>query len=235
MLSKLFLFVRAALFFLSITFLSSFTRFYNVSTFPITFIAPISQRITISCSEQDANIFVDGMQVGNGSTKITVKKGECVNVKITKVGFVTVERNYCDKKRNVLPAKDFIKLEVDQAYTSSISTKISNVDITLRVENPGVESWKTLNNIILSYFDVIELTDRETSYLRTAWAIQTFNSTVTIRTRFIVKSDPNGYKVKLVSEISNSTNRQTDEYFSEWDRVLRKYDNLITDLQSRVK
>lgn len=195
-----------------------------------------TEKITISCSEQDANIYVDGLLVGNGSTKLSIKKGECVNVKITKTGFVTVERNYCDKKGNSIPDKDFIKLEVDQAYTSSISTKVANVDITLLVEKPGIESWKMLNNIILSYFDVIELTDKETSYLRTAWAIQTFNSATMVRTRFIVKSDPNGYKVKLVSEISNLFIKgQTDESFREWDRVLRKYDNLITDLQARVR
>lgn len=193
-----------------------------------------SEKVTISCSEQDAQIFVDELLVGNGSTKITVKKGECINVKITKIGFVTIEKNYCNKKGDSFPEKDFIKLEVDEAYTSSISTQIANIDITLKVNAQSADTWKVLNNVILSYFDVIELTDKETSYLRTAWAIQTFNS-VTVRTRLIVKSDPNGYKVKLVSEVSNSARPKTDESFQEWNRVLRKYENVIIDLQSGVK
>lgn len=194
------------------------------------------EKVTISCSEQDAAIYVDGLAVGNGTTKITVPKGECVNVKIVKTGFVTVEKNYCNKKGDSFPEKDFIKLEVDEAYTSSISTRIANVDISLKVKDVYGESWKTLNNVILSYFDVIELTDKETSYLRTAWALQVFN-TVTVRTRLIVKNDVDGYKVKLVSEISNTATKgvKTDESFREWDRVLRKYENVITDLQSRVK
>ncbi len=194
-----------------------------------------SEKVEISCSEQDAKIFVDGVLVGNGKTKVTVQKGNCANVKITKVGFVTVEKNYCNKKGDSFPEKDFIKLEVDEAHTSSTTTQVANVDVTLKVESLSTESWKTLNNIILSYFDVIELTDKETSYLRTAWAVRVFNSS-TVRTRFIVKSDVNGYKVKLVSEISflDKTGKN-DDAFREWDRILRKYDNLITDLQSRVK
>lgn len=194
-----------------------------------------TEKVTISCSEQDAKIFVDGIPVGNGSTKVSVNKGECVNVKIEKIGYLTVEKNYCLKnKSDRLPDKDFIKLEVDEAYTSSVSTDIANVDITIDVNSN--DSWKSLNNIILSYFDVIELTDKETSYLRTAWAVQTFKSGI-VRTRFIVKSGANGYKVKLVSEVAYSTYAtvKNDEAFREWDRVLRKYENIISDLKSRLK
>lgn len=194
-----------------------------------------AEKVIISCSEQDAKIFVDGILVGNGQTKISVSKGECVNVKIVKVGFVTVERNYCLKTKGTnLPDKDFIKLEPDEAFTSSVSTDISNVDIT--IEAKGNDSWKSLVNIILSYFDVIELSDKETSYLRTAWSVQTFKSGV-VRTRIIVKNAENGYKVKLVSEVSYATNAtvKNDEAFQQWDRVLRKYESIITELKSRLK
>lgn len=196
-----------------------------------------TEKVTISCSEQDAKIYVDGVLVGNGTAKISVDNKECVNVKITKVGFITAEKNYCIKKKESLPDKDFIKLEVDEAYTSSVSTDIANVDIVIRVASGNTpETWKSLNNIILSYFDVIELTDKETSYLRTAWAVKTFPSGV-VRTRFIVKNDENGFKVKLVSEVSNYVNAtvKNDEHFREWDRVLRKYESIISDLQSRLK
>lgn len=196
-----------------------------------------TEKVTITCSEQDAKIFVDGIPVGTGTTKISVGNGECVNVKVTKVGFITVEKNYCIKKKESLPDKDFIKLEIDEAYTSSVSTDIANVDIVIRLANAtNPDTWKSLNNIILTYFDVIELTDRETSYLRTAWAVQSFKSGV-VRTRFIVKNDANGFKVKLVSEVSYSSmaSVKNDELFREWDRVLRKYESIISDLQSRLK
>jgi hypothetical protein len=193
-------------------------------------------KVLITCSEQDAKIYVDGVLVGTGSTKISVGSNECVNVKIVKVGFLTVEKNYCDKRGVSLPDKDFIKLEVDDAFTSSVSTDIANVDIVIRVANPNDDSWKILNSVILTYFDVIELTDKETSYLRTAWAVQSFKSGI-VRTRVIIKGDQNGYRAKLVSELSNSLTStvKNDEAFHEWERVLRKYEALITDLQSRLK
>jgi hypothetical protein len=197
------------------------------------------EKVSISCSEQDAKIFADGVLVGNGTAKIIVYKGECLNLKIVKAGFVTVEKNYCVKGGNSLPDKDFIKMEVDEAYISSVSTQIANTDFVIKVENLNAESWKTLSSIILSYFDVIELADKETSYLRTAWSTQVFNAAI-VRTRVIVKGDPNGYKVKLVSENSYPTAKQkesglTDESYRQWSRILRKYETLIIDLQARLR
>ena len=92
--------------------------------------------------------------------------------------------------------------------------------------------------IITSYFDVIEVTDRETGYLRTSWEVKSFKQN-TIRTRMIVKlgtTDPLSYKIKLVSEESFSPNTsvKSDELFREWDRVLRKFQNVIDELQSRL-
>lgn len=197
-----------------------------------------SETVKISCSDENATILVNGKIVGKGSTKIKVIKGTCVNVKVSKVGFITYEKNYCKAKSNVLPSEDFIKLEQDDAYNSSINTEIANLDISIKTDIKNPNSWKLLNSIITSYFDVIEASDKETSYLRTAWASQKFKAGI-IRTRFIVKSETNedGYKVKLVSEISDlqTTTSKNDEAFKEWDRVLRKYSNLISDLQARLK
>jgi hypothetical protein len=197
------------------------------------------EKVYLSVSEQDAKITIDGTLVGNGKAQFFVYKGECANVKIEKVGFVTVDKNYCLKKGNRLPDKDFIKLEIDEAYQSSVAAQVANTDIVIKSENGNPESWKTLSSIILTYFDVIELSDKETSYLRTAWSTQVFNAAV-VRTRVIVKGDPNGYRVKLVSESSYPTDKQkenglSDESYRQWNRILRKYENLITDLQARIR
>jgi hypothetical protein len=196
-----------------------------------------SEKIEVSCSEQDAKIFVDGVLVGNGQAKIVVPKNSCVNIKVSKVGFLSMEKNYCNKKGFAEPPeKDYIKLEVDEAYVASVQTDIANVDIGVKPKTEGPDAWKNLNQIVVSYFDVIELSDKETSYLRTAWAVQSFKSGV-VRTRFIVKGAQDGYKVKLVSEISNTpgVSVKNDESFKEWDRVLRKYEGLIQEIQSRIK
>jgi hypothetical protein len=62
----------------------------------------------------------------------------------------------------------------------------------------------------------------------------------TIRTRLIIKessSEPLVFKVKLISEESNLplTSVKSDELYKEWDRVLRSYSDIISELQARLK
>ena len=92
---------------------------------------------------------------------------------------------------------------------------------------------------MLSYIDVIEMTDKETGYLRTAWSLKTFRQN-TVRTRMIIKetsAEPLMFKIKLVSEASGIplTSVKSDELYKEWDRVLRSYSNVIEEFQARVK
>jgi hypothetical protein len=49
-------------------------------------------------------------------------------------------------------------------------------------------------------------------------------------------SNPLTFKVKLVSEFSGAsgTSVKADEQFREWDRVLRKYQNIISDFSTRL-
>lgn len=126
-------------------------------------------------------------------------------------------------------------MDIDDAYSSSISTDVANVDISIKSDISNENAWKTINQIIVSYFDVIELSDKETSYLRTAWSVQSFKSSV-IRTRFLVKGGSGGFRIKLVSEISKDTKAtvKNDESFKEWDRILRKFENLVSEIQSRL-
>ena len=138
------------------------------------------------------------------------------------------------------PRTHYIEMKRDDAYDASIQTDIANIDIELKVENMDKDqAWKLINQIVLSYIDVIEMTDKETGYLRTSWSLKTFKQN-TVRTRIIVKeasTDPLVFKVKLVSESSGlpMVSVKSDELFKEWDRVLRSYSNLISEFQARVK
>jgi hypothetical protein len=195
-----------------------------------------ADKTIVTVSERDAKIFVNGKLVGYGTAKLFVYKGECVNIKVSKQGFLTVEKDYCNKKGfSEPPEKDFIKLEPDEAYTSTVKSDIANNDVLISA-TPSIDNWRTLNQIIVSYFDIIEVSDKETSYLRTSWVAHPFKSGV-IRTRLITKGDPSGYKIKLISEISNnpSASVRSDEMYKETDRILRKYEGLISEIQSRLK
>jgi len=208
------------------------------------FIAPLlvnAQSVQISASEADAKIIVDGQQLGTGNVKIKVPKNSCVDVKVLKAGYLRYEQTFCNKKGMAdPPKKQFFDMKKDDAEEASIKTDQANIDFSIEItkKQDPTEVWKKVNQIVTDYFDAIEVADKETSYLRTAWSIQSFTQN-TIRTRLIIKlakSEPLTYKVKLVSESSGYplTSVKADEMFHDWDRVLRKYQNVISDFTTRL-
>ncbi len=197
------------------------------------------RKVEVSVSEQDANIYIDGKLMAKGSHTVAVPYKSCVNVRIELVGYLNYEIDFCFKKNLSKPPKSyFIKLQRDDAYDASIQTDIANIDIEIKTNLGKDDAWKLLNQIILNYLDVIEITDKETGYIRTAWQLKTFKQN-TIRTRIIAKQssdDPLAFKIKLISEESRRvlTSVKSDELYREWDRVLRKYKDVISEAQSRL-
>lgn len=195
--------------------------------------------VRFSCSEADAKIFVDGKLMGTGQMEIIVPPYACITVKVEKTAYLTGIIEFCNKPNfNPPPKTYYMQLEKDDSYDASEATDIANLDIEIKTSKTEIEAWKLLSQIITTYFDVVEVTDRETGYLRTAWTAQTFKQR-TIRTRMIVKlgsTDPLTYKIKLVSEYANTaqTSVKSDELFKEWDRVLRKYKEVIHEIQTRL-
>jgi len=198
------------------------------------------KKIIFSTSEPDAQIYIDGKLMGSGQVDVIVLKNSCVTVRVEKVGFLIETINFCNKKGSAVPPKSYyVQMRRDDAYDASVQTDIANIDIEIKTTLDELDAWKLLSQIITSYFDVLEVTDRETGYLRTAWVVQSFQQN-TIRSRVIVKlgnSNPLAYKVKLVSEESRApgTSVKSDELFREWDRVLRKYENIQEELHSRLQ
>lgn len=199
------------------------------------------KKVQVGVSENDAEIYVNGKLLGKGSTEVTVPKNDCVTVITKKTGFLTETIEFCNQKGVTDPPKTYyITMKNDDAFDASVQTDIANVDIEVKVNEMDKEkAWKLINQIVLNYIDVIEMTDKETGYMRTAWSLQTFQQN-TIRTRVIVKeasSNPLVFKVKLVSEESGNTmtSVKDDHLFKEWDRVLRSYTNVFSEFQARVK
>ncbi|MBU2554996.1 MAG: hypothetical protein K9G61_11070 [Bacteroidales bacterium] len=198
------------------------------------------EKVQLSTSETDAEIYIDGKLMGKGTAEVVILSNSCVTVHIEKIGFLRETISFCNKKNAAKPPKSYyVTMKRDDAYDASIQTDIANIDIELKTTMSEEDAWKLISMIITSYFDVIEVTDRETGYLRTSWVVQSFQQN-TIRTRMIVKlgnTDPLTYKIKLVSEESRNpgTSVKSDELYREWDRVLRKYSNVIDELTSRLK
>ncbi|MCM4157344.1 hypothetical protein [Gramella sp. AN32] len=199
------------------------------------------KKIQVSTSQADAEIIVNGKMVGKGSAEVLVAKDDCVMVTAKKVGYLTEQIEFCNQKGMASPPKThYFEMRADDAFDASVQTDIANVDIEIQVDQMNKDkSWKLINQIVLNYIDVIEMTDKETGYLRTAWSLQTFEQN-TIRTRMIIKessNDPLVFKVKLVSEESGGsmTSVKDDHLYKEWDRVLRSYNDAISEFQDRVK
>lgn len=199
------------------------------------------KKVEIGVSENDAEIFVNGKLIGKGSTEITVPKDDCVTVVVKKVAYLTERIEFCNKKDMSKPPKSYyVEMKRDDSFDASIQTDIANIDIELKCNTMSKDkAWKLINQIVLTYIDVIEMTDKETGYLRTSWSLKTFMQN-TVRTRIIIKessSDPLIFKVKLISESSgmSMTSVKSDELYKEWDRVLRSYSDVISEFQARVK
>jgi len=195
--------------------------------------------VLVSASQNDASLFVDGKPAGSGQASVLVLGNSCVTVKAERAGYMDEVVTFCNRNDAAqLPKSYYIEMRRDEAYDASVQTDIANVDVEIRTKRKMDEAWRILNQIVTSYIDVIEITDKETGYLRTAWELQSFSGK-TVRTRIIMRlgsDDPLTFRIKLVSEHSRAggTSIKADEQYREWDRVLRKYANLISEAQSRL-
>lgn len=200
-----------------------------------------NKKVEISASEHDAKIYANGKEMGTGSATIIVPNNAQITVEAKKAGFLTGRQLFYNMDDHPKAPKAFyFTLKKDDAYEASLKIDQANIDFAI-VVNPdkdATEAWKLSTQIVTDYFDAIEVSDKETSYMRTSWNVQTFQQN-TVRTRFIIKlgdSDPLTYKIKLVSEYSgeSGTSVKADERYHEWDRVLRKYKNIVSDFSTRL-
>lgn len=199
-------------------------------------------KITITVSEPDAEIFVNGLKIGNSPSIAKIENKSCAQIEIKKIGFLTEKRTWCIGKKGVPEPnkKEFITLKKDESYDASSMTDKANIDFPIEVSKKLSEdaAWKQISMIVTNYIDDIAHSNKETGYLMTAWKVQTFSGK-TVRTRIIVKlsnSNPLGYKIKIESQYADEENvsAKADEKFKDWDRVLKKYDNLISEFQTRL-
>lgn len=201
-----------------------------------------SEKVVITTSPQTARIYVNGVQMGTGKVEIKIAKNDCITVEVKQEGYIQESRTYCVKKGMAdPPSKDYIQLQEDESYTSSIESNIANTEIQINVNasKSREEAWKQMVGTVLDKFDVLENSDEKAGYIRTSWVGMSFKSN-TVRIRFIVKQSsekPLVYKVKFVSEASgkSSTPYNADEQYRPYNRILKKYDGFLDELITRLK
>ncbi len=210
---------------------------------PVSYAFSLTDRVVkVNTTPETAEIKMNGKIVGNGSYEVKVPNNECVEVIILKDAYISRKLNYCNSKEyQEPPVTDHIELMEDEAFKTSVSTDMANVNVTIEVNKSisDIEAWKLLSSIVMSEFDVLEVTDQETGYIRTAWQVQSFNNESTIRTRVIVKlgdSNPLKYVLKIASErADNVVSVKDDQDFEEWNRILKRYQYIMEEAQARLK
>ena len=197
--------------------------------------------VAVTSTPQTAKIYVNGVAMGSGALQVSVPNGECLTVEVKEEGYIPETRDYCKKKGINPPKSDYYKLQPDESYTSSIQSDIANKELVLNVKPDRTkdEAWKIIVSTILGKFDVLEMNDEKSGYLRTSWIGVTFKAN-TVRMRVIVKQasdDPLSYKIKFVSESSgrSGTAFSADEQFSAFGRILKTYDGFLDEMTTKLK
>jgi hypothetical protein len=226
------------------------------ATIPLSREIKLKERLVqINTSTEDAKIFVDGKELGKGSYAVKIPENKCTEVEVKKESYITQKLVLCNKIDYQQPEPVYaIKMIEDDAFRESEQSNIANINFSVEV-SPQLsrqEAWQTLASIIQGKFDEIESIDANTIYLRTNWAAKEYRytdkqtgytlSNTIVRTRIIVTSGgttPLKFNVKIQSEISvpncSNLNPQNDQCFEAWPRILRKYNDLINEIQRRLQ
>lgn len=199
-----------------------------------------AQKVKITTSPGTAEILENGRPVGVGAYTLNVpKRGATFTIEVNAPGYLSQTRFYASGGSFSKTA--YFQLQPDPLYTSTTQSDILNRDNTLNTKSGRTkeEAWKIIVSTVLDKFDVLEVNDERSGYLRTSWVGTNFSSN-TIRVRVIVKlhtEDPLVYKIKFISEESgkNGTAFNADELYKPYNRMQKKYDGFMDELMTKLR
>jgi len=210
-----------------------------IMSFALPICAVAARTINVAVTPRDVDIMSsDGSVLGTGSYSFSLKKGYYKELYLYKPGYSskTVRINYSDNR----PSYSFT-LEEDQAYLASVTgADIANktMRIVVKKDMSREQALKNLKYYITDNFETLEVNDNMAGWVRTAWTIARFN-TMTIRTRLEIKEVPDdgsglSFKFFIASQYALPSCGTNDECFKDWDRILKKYAKLYSDMQNAV-
>ena len=201
-----------------------------------------AQKKTVYVIPETAKIFYNGHEVGSGSYEIKFKRDEdFVMLKFEAPGYIT--RTVRLHKNN--PRKTIsYELFQDDAFKNSVGVgegiDLANkyFSVTVRRGMTQDDVWRRLMNIAVNNFENIEVRDQAAGWIRTAWTNTTFLHQI-VRTRLEIQlqfagNDELTYRVRISSEIADRECGINNQCFEKYDRVLKKYEQLISELQTTL-
>jgi len=189
---------------------------------------------------EKAKIFYNGHEVGNGTYDVKFKDDEDFAVmKFECPGYITrTVKLFKENPKNTISYDLF----VDEAMLNSVGAEdgldLANKYFTITCKKDMDEDivWKRLMNIAVTNFENVEVRDKGAGWIRTAWHEDPFTYQV-VRTRMEIQlqfadTEQKTYRVKLWSEIADKDCvGYGDECYVKYNRVLRKFAQVISELQ----
>lgn len=208
----------------------------------------LAQTKKIHVTPDKAKIFVDGSEVGNGTYSVKFNnKTDFYMLKFECPGYITKQVKLL--KSNPNKTIEY-KMEKDEFFFNSVGPSgnaageeaidVANkwFEVSVRGGMDEGKIWKKLMSIASKNFENVEIRDKAAGWIRTAWAKTNFESQI-VRTRMEIKVNTDDdeeitYKVKIYSEVNNDIECSGEDCFEKSDRVLKKYVDVINELQNKL-
>lgn len=199
---------------------------------------------TIHVVPENATIYVNGNEVGNGSyTYKFDKHTDFVMLKFTAPGYITrTVKLMKDNPKETVAYTLFEDEAFKQSVGSSDGVDIANkwMNITCKKGMTEDKVWRRLLSVAIDNFENVEVRDKAAGWIKTAWKDTNFTCGLTVRTRLEVRimvggedEDELSYKIRISSEIKDS-DCFGDQCYEKYPRVLRKFYDVINDMQSSL-
>lgn len=199
---------------------------------------------TIHVTPDNATIYINGSEVGTGAYVYKFDmKTDFIIVKFKAPGYIerSVRLLKTDPRQTVSYSLRFDEA-MQQSLGSSDGVDMANKWMTVTCKKGMTEDvvWRRLMSVAIDNFENFEVKDKAAGWIKTAWKDTHFESGQTVRTRLEVRivaggeDDEISYKVRLSSEINIDPDCFGEECFEKYARVLRKYYDVLNDLQNSL-
>ncbi len=196
----------------------------------------------------EATIKVNGSYYGEGSAVLKIKKNDFVSLECSCPGYETLNtRIYGNDDRKTIE----IKLKEDMLLKQTIESSVANNFFSVKVnknlysDNPTTgkrnaeNAWKMAHSVLLKYFDEIMTSDAASGFIQTPWLYKNYvEAGKTLRTRVTIKESNIGgdltFQIKMTSEMAPIQGRSREESFLETNRIMKEFETLISEFQSRL-
>jgi hypothetical protein len=201
-----------------------------------------AQKKTVYVVPETAKIFYNGHEVGNGSYEIKFsRKEDFVMLKFEAPGYITkTVKLFKNNPKKTISYELFVDEAMQNSIGSSEGVDLANKFFTVTCKKGMTEDvvWKRLMNIAVSNFENAEVRDKAAGWIRTAWLNTSFLYQI-VRTRMEIQlqftgEDELAYKVRISSEIADKDCGTNNQCFVKYDRILKKYEQVISELQTSL-